>query len=69
MKINELKQKNSDELKTLLVQSKKELMNLRFQLVSGAMTKTSVISDVKKRIARIMTILNSPKISVGEKNA
>ncbi len=67
MKISELKQKNSDELKTLLIQSKKELMNLRFQLVSGAMTKTSVIPDVKKRIARILTILNTQ--SLGEKNA
>ena len=61
MKINELVNKNNEELKSLLKDLKKENFNMRFQKVYGQITNTSRVSQVKKDIARILTILNDKK--------
>lgn len=58
MKFEELKGKTADELKKLLVESKKELFNLRFQKVSGELEKTHRVSIVRKTVARIKTLMN-----------
>lgn len=57
MKIEELRSKTVDQLKTMILDSKKELMNLRFQLVSGALTNSSRIKYVRRLVAKIKTIL------------
>lgn len=41
--------------------SKKELLNLRFQLASGELSNTSRFKEVKKDIARISTYLTQKK--------
>lgn len=46
-----------DQLKDRLLQLKKEQFNLRFQKASGQLEKTARISEVRKDIARIKTIL------------
>jgi large subunit ribosomal protein L29 len=57
MKFEELKGKSQDELKKLLVETKKELFNFRFQKVSGELEKTHNISEARKKVARINTLL------------
>ncbi len=47
-----------DELKSKLVELKKEHFNLRFKLSSGELEKPDGIRKVKKDIARIKTILS-----------
>lgn len=58
--IAELRGKTEDELKALLLDSKKEAFNLRFQKSSGIVEKTSRIREVRKTIARVNTLLNQP---------
>ena len=58
MKIDEIRNKTTDQLKTELENLYKESFNLRFQKSSGQLENTSRISKVKKLIARIKTIKN-----------
>ncbi len=57
MKATELKAKNVEELETILLNSKKELFNLRFQKRTGALENTSRIRQVRRTVARIYTIM------------
>lgn len=52
-----LVKKTVDELKGLLLESKKELFNLRFQKISGELANTSRVRLVRKNVARIKTAL------------
>jgi len=45
-----------DQLDEELVKLKKEQFNLRFQKASGQLEKTSRVREVRRDIARIMTI-------------
>jgi large subunit ribosomal protein L29 len=58
MKIKELRALSVEELKTKMENARHELMNLRFQVVSGQLTDTSRLPVVRKEIARIQTIIN-----------
>ena len=58
MKPEELRGKTSDELNDLLLGSKKELFNLRFQRASGQLENTARIREVRRDIARVKTMLN-----------
>ena len=59
MKAEELRGKTPDELRTQLLELKKEAFNLRFQRASGQLENTSRVRQVRRDIARIKTILNS----------
>ena len=62
MKITEIREKSSAELMELLKQQKAELFNLRFQHAINQLDNPHKIADVKKDIARVMTVIR-------EKNA
>jgi len=57
MKATEVCDMTSDELKDKLLQLKKEQFNLRFQKASGQLEKTARISEVRRDIARVKTVL------------
>ncbi|EHI57752.1 MAG: 50S ribosomal protein L29 [Hungatella hathewayi] len=61
MKINkyveDLKAKSAAELNEELVAAKKELFNLRFQNATNQLDNTSRITEVRKNIARIQTVI------------
>jgi len=67
MKFIDLKQKTEDELKTELLNLKKEQFNLRFQKSSGQLENSSQIKKIRKDIAMVMTALGQQKKDV--KNA
>ncbi len=62
MKINEIREMSSQDLEKKLKELKQELFNLRFQHAINQLENPHRIADVKRDIARVMTILN-------EKNA
>ena len=62
MKTTELRNLSVEELEKKLEDLKAELFNLRFQKAVNQLENPHKISDVKKDIARVMTIIN-------EKNA
>lgn len=55
--LDELREKSAVELKEALVTAKKELFNLRFQNATNQLDNTSRITDVRKTIARIQTVM------------
>lgn len=57
MKAEDIRAKTADELKDQLVSLKKERFNLRFQKASGQLERTSRVRELRRDIARIMTIL------------
>ena len=57
MKAQDIRTKSSDELNDQLLQLKKEQFNLRFQRASGQLENTARVSQVRRDIARIKTIL------------
>lgn len=60
--LEELNNKTQDELKMDLVSAKKELFNLRFQNVTNQLDNTARITQVRKNIARIQTIITQKKL-------
>ena len=59
MKINELKNKTTDQLKSILIDLKKESFNLRFQKANGQLENTSRVKVVKRSVARVLTLINN----------
>ncbi|KAJ5620546.1 hypothetical protein N7510_004530, partial [Penicillium lagena] len=60
VKAGQLWGKNKDELSKQLEELRTELAQLRVQkIASGASSKTMRISDVRKSIARVLTVINA----------
>lgn len=57
LKATDLRAKTADELKTLLLDLKKEQFNLRFQQATGQNEGVSRARTVRRDIARIKTIV------------
>ena len=57
MKIAELRQKTKEELQKLVVDYRERLRVLRFDLASGKVKNVREIRQLKKDIARILTLL------------
>ena len=62
MQAKELREMTAEELQAKLQELKKELFNLRFQHAVNQLENPHKITEVKRDIARVMTVLN-------EKNA
>ncbi|MFU8793635.1 MAG: 50S ribosomal protein L29 [Acholeplasmataceae bacterium] len=58
MKAIEIRKISSADLEKRIVELKKELFNLRFQLAVGQLENTARISQVKKTIAQMKTIIS-----------
>ena len=52
-----LRAKTVDELKTQVVDLKKEQFNLRFQRASGELENTARMRTIRREVARIKTVL------------
>ena len=57
MKATDLKDLTSEQLETKLADLKRELFNLRFQHAINQLDNPHKITDVKRDIARVMTVL------------
>jgi large subunit ribosomal protein L29 len=57
MKSSEIRDLKMEEIESKLVDAREELMNLRFQQVSGQLTDTSRLRILRRDIARMMTII------------
>ena len=58
-----LRAKTMAELDTDLKAKKSELFNLRFQLAIGQLENTAAISECKKDIARVKTIIRQRELA------
>ena len=51
MKTEEIRLLGDEELKTKLTDTRHELMNLRFQMITGQLTDTSRLKQTRRQIA------------------
>lgn len=63
MRIQEIRTLSSEELKKRLDDSYRELLNLRFRLVTRQLTNPNEIRNVRKKIARIKTVLRERELA------
>ena len=68
MKINEVREINTQDLMKEFREQKKSLMNLRFRKSTMQLTDTSELSKVRKTIARIKTVIREREIVVDISN-
>jgi len=71
MKISEIKEQTKEELELKLADVKKNVFNLKFQKATGQLENTRAIPNLKKDIARILTLIREKELMAGmeeEKN-
>ena len=61
MELKQLRQKSADELKSHLLDLRKEQFALRMQKATGQLTKTHEARRVRREIARVNTLLSAAK--------
>ena len=62
MNAAELRELSNEELAEALAEAKEERFNLRFQYATNQLDNTSRITEVKKDIARILTVLREREL-------
>ena len=65
MKVSEIRKLESKEIQEKIVESKKELLNLRIKNATGSLEKPSKIKELKKDVARMLTILKEREHASG----
>ncbi len=58
MKAKEVRELDIEELAQRIAQTRRELFNLRFQHATGQLENTGQLKEVRKNIARLLTVLN-----------
>ena len=62
----ELRELDDDELEERLGEYRKELLNLRFQLATGQLDNAARVGQVRRDVARVMTLLRDREIALAE---
>jgi large subunit ribosomal protein L29 len=63
--VEDFRARSTDELGDQLTKLKKEQFNLHFQRANGQLEKTSRVREVRKSIARIMTVMSEQRRKTG----
>jgi large subunit ribosomal protein L29 len=63
MKARELADLDADELAAKLAEAKEELFNLRFQNVTGQLDNPHRLGEVRKDIARVLTVMRQRELA------
>ncbi|MDP9425995.1 MAG: 50S ribosomal protein L29 [Actinomycetota bacterium] len=61
MKVAEVRELGVEELERRVVETRRELFNLRFQHATGQLENTGQLNEAKKNIARLLTVLNKKR--------
>ena len=59
MKVAEVRELGVEELERRVAETRRELFNLRFQHATGQLENTGQLKEVKRNIARLLTVLKS----------
>lgn len=69
MKAIEFRDMSLDQLDDQLIKLKKEQFNLRFQAASGQLENTARVREVRRDIARLMTVAQEKRLADAGKGA
>ncbi|HMR31980.1 MAG TPA: 50S ribosomal protein L29 [Geminicoccaceae bacterium] len=61
IEVSELRGQSAQQLGERLVELKKEQFNLRFQRATGQLESTSRVREVRRDIARVMTVMTEKR--------
>jgi large subunit ribosomal protein L29 len=61
VKATEARELDIEELEERLVATRRELFNLRFQHATGQLENTGQLKEVRRNIARLLTVLTQKK--------
>jgi large subunit ribosomal protein L29 len=61
MKAAEARELDIDELEQRLAETRRELFNLRFQHATGQLENTGQLKEVRRNIARLLTVLTQKR--------
>jgi large subunit ribosomal protein L29 len=64
MRVDEVREKNNEELQQEMDESYRELMNLRFRWATHQLSDVNEMKVVKKTIARIHTVLREREMGI-----
>ena len=64
MRVDEVREKNNEELQQEMDESYRELMNLRFRWATHQLANVHEMKVVKKTIARIQTVLREREMGI-----
>lgn len=67
MKIEQIRELTATELDQELLKMKNELFNLRFQHVTGQLENPNRMTDIKRDIARIKTVIRENELTAQQK--
>ena len=68
-KIADVRGKTADELKTMLLDLRKEQFNLRFQRATGQLEATGRIKLVRRDIAKVKTVMGERQRAAAKEKA
>ena len=63
---HELRELDDSEVATRIGEAKQELFNLRFQHATGQLDNTARLGQVKREVARLLTVLREREIAAAE---
>lgn len=63
MKASEIRKLSAAEIEAQVSEARHELLNLRFQTITGQLTDTSQIRVIRRNIARMETILKEKELA------
>jgi large subunit ribosomal protein L29 len=63
MKASEIRKLGITELEMQIAETRHELLNLRFQTITGQLTDTSQIRVIRRDIARMETVLREKQLA------
>ncbi len=66
MNVKDIRTKSTEELNATLIEKKEALLNLRFQHAINQLDNPHKIVEVKKDIAKIMTVIREKEIAEGK---
>lgn len=66
MKVAEIRDMQEEQIRTRLSDAREELMKMRFQQVTGQLTDTSRLRQLRRDIARMETVLNESLRAVSQ---
>ncbi len=64
MRVDEVREKSTDDLQEELDESYRELMNLRFRWMTHQLPSVNEMKQVKKTIARIKTVMRERELGI-----
>ena len=62
MKTADIRNMSDEEIRSRIDDTRQELMNLRFQVITGQLTDTSRLRKIRRQVAQLETILHEREL-------